>query len=139
MIPWYNDLLSSVRTGFPMNIAITLFVLANMAISAALLLLWQRSRQQTQALLSEAAALAANSSVTPANLSKLLIEKNKRIITVEILNPTELAIAKTPLAKPFVGLAPDTINKLVYKEARDIIADQLPSFGVNAEVKIHVT
>lgn len=122
-----------------MNIAITLFVLANMAISAALLLLWQRSRQQTQALLSEAAALAANSSVTPANLSKLLIEKNKRIITVEILNPTELAIAKTPLAKPFVGLAPDTINKLVYKEARDIIADQLPSFGVNAEVKIHVT
>jgi hypothetical protein len=122
-----------------MNIAITLFVLANMAISVTLLLLWQRSRQQTQDLLLESAALATSNSVIPAKLSKLLMEQNKRIITVEILNPTELAIAKTALAKPFVGLAPDTINKLVYKEARDIIADQLPSFGVNAEVKIHVT
>ncbi len=122
-----------------MNIAITLFVLANMAISITLLLLWLRGREQSQALLLEAAALAADNSVIPAKLHKLLIEQNKRIITVEILNPTELAIAKTALAKPFVGLAPDTINKLVYKEARDIIAKQLPSFGVNAEVKIHVT
>jgi hypothetical protein len=122
-----------------MNIAITLFVLANMAISITLLLLWLRGREQSQALLLEAAALAADNAVIPAKLHKLLIEQNKRIITVEILNPTELAIAKTALAKPFVGLAPDTINKLVYKEARDIIAKQLPSFGVNAEVKIHVT
>jgi hypothetical protein len=122
-----------------MNTAIILFVLANMAISVALLLLWQRSRQQTQALLTEAAALASDNSVIPVKLSKLLMEQNKRIITVEILNPTELAIAKTALAKPFVNLAPGTINKLVYKEARDIIAEQLPSFGVNAEVKIHVT
>ncbi len=122
-----------------MNIAITLFVLANMAISAALLLLWRRSRLQTEILLSQTSALASDNSIIPANLSKLLVEKNKRIITVEILNPTELAIAKTPLAKPFVGMAPDTINKLVYKEAREIIAEQLPSFGVNAEVKIHVT
>lgn len=122
-----------------MNIVITLFIFANMAVSVALLLLWQRSHQQTQALLLETAALATNNSVMPAKLSKLLMERNKRIITVEILNPTELAIAKTALAKPFVGIAPDTINKLVYKEARDIIADQLPSFGVNAEVKIHVT
>lgn len=122
-----------------MNIVITLFIFANMAVSVALLLLWQRSHQQTQALLLETAALATNNSVMPAKLSKLLMERNKRIITVEILNPTELAIAKTALAKPFVGIAPDTINTLVYKEARDIIADQLPSFGVNAEVKIHVT
>lgn len=122
-----------------MNIVITLFVLANMAISVALLLLWQRSRQQTQDLLLETAALATDNTIVPARLSKLLMEQNKRIITVEILNPTELAIAKTVLAKPFVGLAPDTINKLVYKEARDIIAEQLPTFGVNAEVKIHVT
>lgn len=122
-----------------MNIAITLFVLANMAISATLLLLWRRSRLQTQILLSQTSELASDNSIIPTNLSKLLMEKNKRIITVEILNPTELAIAKTPLAKPFVGMAPETINKLVYQEAREIIAEQLPSFGVNAEVKVHVT
>ncbi len=122
-----------------MNVFITLLVLANTAISVTLLLLWLRSHQQTQTLLLEAASLASANTVIPANLSNLVMERKKRIITVEILNPTELAIAKTKFAKPLIGLAPDTINKLVYKEARDILAQQLPTFGVNAEVKIHVT
>jgi hypothetical protein len=122
-----------------MNILITLLVLANMAISITLLLLWLRSHQQTQALLLEVASLATSNNVIPANVKNLVLEHKKRIITVEILNPTELAIAKSKFAKHLMGLAPDTINKLVYKEARDILAQQLPTFGVNAEVKIHVT
>jgi hypothetical protein len=122
-----------------MNIFITFLLLANMAISITLLLLWLRSHQQTQTLLLEAAFLASNNSVIPANLKNLGLEHKKRLITVEILNPTELAIAKSKFAKHFMGLAPDTINKLVYKEARDILAQQLPSFGVEAEVKVHVT
>jgi hypothetical protein len=122
-----------------MNIFITLLVLANMAISITLLLLWLRSHQQTQALLLEVASLATSNNVIPANVKNLTLEHKKRIITVEILNPTELAIAKSKFAKHLIGLAPDTINKLVYKEAREILAQQLPTFGVNAEVKIHVT
>jgi hypothetical protein len=85
------------------------------------------------------ASLATSNNVIPANVKNLVLEHKKRIITVEILNPTELAIAKSKFAKHLMGLAPDTINKLVYKEARDILAQQLPTFGVNAEVKIHVT
>lgn len=122
-----------------MNILITLFVLANTAVSVTLLVLWLRSHQHTQALLLESASLGTTNTVIPANLEKLIMERKKRVITIEILNPTELAIAKTKLAKPLMGLAPDTINKLVYKEARDIIAEQMPTFGVNAEVKVHVT
>lgn len=110
-----------------------------MAISITLLLLWFRSHQQTQALLLEAACLATTNTVIPANLKNLGLEHKRRIITVEILNPTELAIAKSKFAKHFMSLAPETINKLVYKEARDILAQQLPSFGVIAEVKVHVT
>ena len=122
-----------------MNIFITLLVLANMAISVTLLLLWLRSHQQTYALLLEVASLASAKTVIPANLSNLVMEHKKRVITVEILNPTELAIAKSKFAKHLMGLAPDTINKLVYKEAREILAQQLPTFGVDAEVKVHVT
>lgn len=122
-----------------MNILTTLFVLANTAVSITLLVLWLRSHQHTQALLLEAASLGTTNTVIPANLSNLIMERKKRVITVEILNPTELAIAKTKLAKPLMGVAPDTINKLVYKEARDILAEQLPTFGVNADVKVHVT
>ena len=119
-----------------MNIAITLLVLVNTAVSITLLLLWLRSHRQTQALQLEAAALATTA--TPANLSNLSMEHKKRIITVEILNPTDLAVAKSKFAKPLIRLAPDTIDKMVYKEARDILAKQLPTFGVNAEVKVHV-
>jgi hypothetical protein len=122
-----------------MNIFITLLVLTNMAISITLLLLWLRSHRQTQALLLEAASLATTNTVIPANLKNLGLGHKRRIITVEILNTTELAIAKSKFAKHFMGLAPDTINKLVYKEARDILAQQLPSFDVKAEVKVHVT
>lgn len=122
-----------------MNIGITLLVLANTAISGTLLFLWLRSHQHTQALLLEATSLGAVNTVIPANLNNIIMARKKRIITVEILNPTELAIAKTKLAKPFIGVAPDTINKLVYKEARDILAKQLITFGVNADVNIHVT
>jgi hypothetical protein len=122
-----------------MNILITLLLLANIAISITLLLLWLRSHQQTQALLLEAASLATTNAVIPDNLTNLVLEHKKRLITVEILNPTELAIAKSKFAKHLMALAPDTINKLVYKEAREILAQQLPTFGVKAEVKIHVT
>ena len=121
-----------------MNIFIALLVFANTVISVVLLLLWLRSLQQTQALL-EAATLTSDDTLIPAILKKSVIAQQKRIITVEILNPTELAIAKSKFAKPLIGLAPDTINKRVYKEARDILAQQLPTFGVNATVSIHVT
>jgi hypothetical protein len=122
-----------------MNIAITLLVLVNTAASITLLLLWLRSRQQTQALLLEVAALTSANKVIPADLNNIVMEHKKRVITVEILNPIELAVAKSAFVTPLMGMSPDTINKFVYKEARDIIAKQLPDFGVNAEVKIHVT
>lgn len=121
-----------------MNTALAILVITNAAISIVLLLLWLRSRQQTQALQQEAAALAAASEIIPADLNKLVLDHKKRVITVEILNPIELAVAKTVFARPLVGMSPGAINKLVYNEARDIIAKQLPDFGVNAEVKVHV-
>lgn len=121
-----------------MNSALTLLVLANAAISIVLLLLWLRSRKQTQTLLLEASALATASEVIPANLNKLVLDHKKRVITVEILNPIELAVSKTVFARPLVGMSPEAINKIVYRQARDIVAQQLPGFGVTAEVKIHV-
>lgn len=110
---------------------------SNLLLTAVLLVMWKRSKQQTEALRLESAALQAASNAIPADLDKLLGDQNKRVITVEILNPIELATAKTAFAKPLAGMSPGTINKLVYSEARDIIAQQLPEFGVKAEVNIH--
>lgn len=119
--------------------ALLAFTGLNLLISVILFVLWQRSQKQSLALQQETAGLQAASNALPADLDKLLGKQNKRVITVEILNPIELALDKTFLAKPLVGLSPGTINKIVYSEARDIIAKQLPDFGVNAEVKIHAS
>lgn len=120
-----------------MMTALLIFTSINIVVSLLLFVLWQRSQRQSRALQQETAGLQAASNALPADLNKLLGEQNKRFITVEILNPVELAVNKTFLAKPLVGLLPNTINKLVYAEARDIIAQQLPDFGVKAEVKVH--
>lgn len=121
-----------------MNTIIIILVLANAAISITLLLLWIRSRQQTEALRLELAAMAAADNVIPANLNNLVMNHKKRVITIEILNPVELAVAKTVFAKALVGMSPEAINVLVYREARDLVAEKLLDFNVNAEVKIHV-
>lgn len=120
-----------------MNTLTISLLAANGLVSLVLLLLWLRSRKQTQALALEAEALQQASQAIPADLQALMGQQNKRLITVEILNPIELATAKTVFAKPLAGMSPGAINKLVYKEARDIIAQQLPEFGVKAEVSVH--
>lgn len=118
------------------NITIALLA-GNLILSLVLFLLWQRSAKQTKALVAETEALQQASNAIPADLDALLGEQGKKLITVEILNPIELATAKTVFAKPLAGMSPGAINTLVYKEARDIIAQQLPEFGVKAEVNIH--
>lgn len=119
--------------------ALLAFTGFNLIISLLLFVLWQRSQKQSRALQQETTGLQAASNALPADLDKLLGKQNKRLITVEILNPIELAVDKTFLAKPLIGLSPGTLNKIVYAEARDIIAKQLPDFGVKAEVKIHAS
>lgn len=119
--------------------ALLAFTGFNLIISLLLFVLWQRSQKQSRALQQETTGLQAASNALPADLDKLLGKQNKRVITVEILNPIELAVDKTFLAKPLIGLSPGTLNKIVYAEARDIIAKQLPDFGVKAEVKIHAS
>lgn len=119
-----------------MDNTILALLIGNLIVSITLFLLWQRSAKQTQALAAEALGLQQASNAIPVDLDKLLGNQNKRIITVEILNPIELATAKTAFAKPLAGMSPGVINKLVYSQARDIIAKQLPDFGVKAEVKV---
>lgn len=119
--------------------ALLAFTGFNLALSLLLFVLWRRSQKQSLALQQETAGLQAASNALPADLERLLGAQNKRVITVEILNPVELAVDKTLLAKPLVGLSPGTINKMVYNQARDIIAKQLPEFGVKAEVKVHAS
>lgn len=111
-------------------------VIGNASFSVLLLLLWLRTRQQNKALKAETAALQKASRAIPADLQALLGDPSKRIITVEILNPMQLATDKTWLAKPVAGMSPGLINRIVYQQARDIVEQQMPKFGAVAVVKV---
>ena len=60
-----------------------------------------------------------------------------RLITVEILNPLEVAAKRVRLASVAGSVAPDLIGKVVYEQTARIMRRQLEMHGVEAEVRIH--
>ncbi|WP_125566045.1 hypothetical protein [Nocardioides baekrokdamisoli] len=62
---------------------------------------------------------------------------NRPIITIEILNPIELASSQVRAASLVGSWKPDAITKMVYNEAAKQISSQLAEEGVVAEVLIH--
>lgn len=59
-----------------------------------------------------------------------------RVLSVQILNPMELAAQKHWVAGAAGRLSPGIVRQIVYKEAARIIAQELPKYGVVAEVRI---
>ena len=62
----------------------------------------------------------------------------RRLITIEILNPIELASQKARAAGLVGSWRPDMITKIVYDAAAKQIASEMVSQGVVAEVQVHV-
>lgn len=59
------------------------------------------------------------------------------LISIEILNPFELAVEETALAGPAAKLAPRIIERIVYRRTREILVEQLKERGVRAQVNVH--
>ena len=98
-------------------------------------------RRQAQALEMRIADLAAEldtiADAPPA--PAVPVVPARPIITIEILNPLELASSQVRAASLVGSWKPDTITKLVYNEAAKQITAQLAEEGVVAEVLIHAT
>lgn len=58
-------------------------------------------------------------------------------ITIEILNPLEVASARVKLAGVAGSVAPTLITKVVYEQSVKVLRRQLESQGIRAEVKLH--
>lgn len=59
-------------------------------------------------------------------------------ISIEILNPFELAQRESPLAGAVARLAPKTIERIVYARTAQELARQLSEQGVHAQVTHYV-
>jgi hypothetical protein len=99
-----------------------------------LFLLARRLRGDLEALRARADRLDA----PPAPSAELLriARENGRVLSVHILNPMELAAQKHWVAGAAGRLSPGIVRQIVYKEAARIVAQELPKYGVVAEVRI---
>ncbi|NMN98534.1 hypothetical protein [Antrihabitans stalactiti] len=59
-----------------------------------------------------------------------------RVLTIEILNPLELAASQNWVAGIASSLAPALVTKIVYERAAKMMKEELGKFGVEAVVQI---
>lgn len=59
-----------------------------------------------------------------------------RVVTIEILNPLELAASQNWVAGIASSLAPALVTKIVYERAAKMMKEELGNFGVEAVVQI---
>lgn len=122
------------------SLEIVLFALvAIVIVVAAGLIVAQHGRLRSRVATAESALadLAAALDTAPADLKGILGDGKRQLITIEILNPMELASAQSKFAKHFGGLTPAMIRREVTKRTVGELAARLREQGVEAEVRIH--
>ena len=120
-----------------MQIAVLIVVIVNLGVLALLgrRMLVLDSKQR--ALRIELAQLGPAEAM-PAPLDKAFLAGRKRMLTVEILNPLELATLYNRLAGVAGAVAPNAVRAVVYEQAAKITRDQLAKQSVEADVQVHV-
>lgn len=103
-------------------------LLLTLTLLLAGLLVWQQWR--TQRLLRELEAKVPALEISPAAPTP------PALITVEILNPMELAQRESRLAQAFGSLAPALIRRRVYDIVAQRLTEQIRAQGVEADIRV---
>lgn len=120
-----------------MTILTTILLISNIALIAALF--WYKSAVSGElaSLRARAATLDPEAGAPPPDIKEIYDDLSSGIITIEILNPMELAAKESWFAGVFGSLAPGALRRLVYKRAGKITKGMLADFGVDGEIGIH--
>lgn len=120
-----------------MQIAVLVIVLLDVAVVALLAWRLRILDAKERALRTEFAELSPGRPLPPP-LEQAFLAGRQRVLTVEILNPLELARAQHKLAGVAGALAPAAVRAIVYDQAAKITREQLAKQGVAADVQVHV-
>ncbi len=112
-----------------------ILLVAIVGMLAAIVAQTMKIRRQNVKLEAAVAPLRAEARSAPDASS---VPGRGRFISIEILNPSELAKAENRFAPMVSGVAPNLLNQIVYAKAVGILREQLAAQGVEADVKIHV-
>lgn len=102
------------------------------------LLSWRLARLQAllRTLSEDQRQLAAAWNALPPEARGLLPARDA-LLSIEILNPSELAAQESPLGGVASRLTPRLIRGIVYQRTADMLRAELPKYGVRAEVRVH--
>ncbi|MFA5938723.1 MAG: hypothetical protein WC809_05145 [Sinimarinibacterium sp.] len=117
---------------------INLFLLLGLTVGAVVLFRrLDRHRAMLATLQQDHAALAGAWDKLPPDAIRLLANERAPVISIEILNPIELASQESEFAGPISTVAPQLIRKIVYQRTAEILRAELSEKGVQADVKVH--
>ena len=117
----------------------TIQILLGLNLVALAMLGW-RIRQQrgvVAALVEEVAGLAPAAALAAPALEKIFEGGKSDLLSIEILNPMELAARESWFAEVFGNLSPALIRKLVYERTQKILVEELKKYHVQAQVGLH--
>lgn len=120
-----------------MQIAALVLVIVNVVLLAVLARKLLALDSAHKALRIELAQLTPAEALAPP-LEKAFAAGRKRLLTVEILNPLELATAHNRLAGVAGAVAPGAVRAIVYEQAAKITKEQLAKQQVEADVRVYV-
>lgn len=114
------------------------FVLMLLALG---LLLWQFDRlgKRLHAMEKTLQTLQGDRAVFPADFRKLLSTSQTELISIQLLNPMELAMQQSKLASALGSLSPSLLRRIVHNEAIKITRRELERHGAKAQVRLHGT
>ncbi|KAA0024765.1 hypothetical protein [Antrihabitans cavernicola] len=120
-----------------MNAAILVALILNLVLVGGVLLLVRRIHRHSTALSEKVSSTTALVGIPPQVDSGFSAGK-PRLITVEILNPLELAATQNRFAGIAGAVAPERIRKIVYERAALQMTEQLIEQGIDVDVQVHV-
>jgi hypothetical protein len=115
--------------------AVHVFLLLNLIALAALLVRFLRLRSELAELRARSEGLAGGAGEVPAELRQLARE-GASMLSIRILNPMELAAQKHWMAGVAGRLTPGLVRRIVSQEAAKIVRQELPKYGVVAQVEV---
>jgi len=116
---------------------VAVLLIFNVALSLLLALLFYRLWSLQHRLHGRLRELSPNLSGDPARSFELTSAARPSLISIEILNPMELAAKETWVAGVLGSVTPTLIRRLVYQRAAQMVREELRGHGVTAEVRQH--
>jgi hypothetical protein len=120
-----------------MDLFFSVLLVINLLLALGLALLFARLWQLLRRMQARMQQLAPNLSGDPARGFELIGAARPSLISIEILNPMELAAKQSWVAGTLGSITPALVRRLVYQRATQMVREELKDHGVVAEVRQH--